>query len=90
MGTTATKVSLPTDADVDDFRDAVKGKHSNKFASIPASSLVVYKNRASFEKTRDPENKEEPLKSSDCIHGLGKTLEEALIVVVPGLKSIVS
>jgi hypothetical protein len=56
IGTTATKVSLSTDADVDDYCDAVKGKHSNTLNSFDASTLLVYRNRLSFEKRRDLHN----------------------------------
>jgi hypothetical protein len=65
--TTATKVSLSADADVIDFRDAVKAELSNKLASVDADELVVYRNSTSFEKTRDTQNKEESLWVSHLI-----------------------
>ncbi len=43
-GTSATKVSVGASADLDDFRDAVKAKHSNKLSSFDAADLLVYKN----------------------------------------------
>jgi hypothetical protein len=58
-GTTATKVSLSTDAVVIDFRDAVKAKHSNKLASVDSDELVVYRNSTSFVKTRDLQYKDQ-------------------------------
>jgi hypothetical protein len=83
-GTTTDKVSLSTDADVIDFRDAVKAKYSDSvLLGIAASQLLIYKNRATFEETRDLQHKEEPLKSSLSVVHLGETEEHALIVVVP-------
>jgi predicted Ser/Thr protein kinase len=84
-GTTATKVSLTADAFIYQFRKAVKAKYNlpGFLKDIPASQLVVYENRTSFEKTRDLQHKEEPLKSSVSVVHLGETEEEALIVVLP-------
>jgi hypothetical protein len=82
-GTTADKVSLSTDADVIDFRDAVKGKHSNKLASVDADELVVYRNSTSFEMRSDSQFKEEPLEEESPIDSLGGSKTDALIVVVP-------
>jgi hypothetical protein len=48
--TTADKVSIPSCADVADFRDAAKTKHSNKLSSVDAAELLVYKNKAAFDK----------------------------------------
>jgi len=73
----ATKVQLNTDADVDDFRDAVKVKCSNKLASVDAMDLQVYLNLKSLE------NKEQPIKPSFSVSNLGLTEESALFVVVP-------
>jgi hypothetical protein len=61
---------------VDQFRDAVKAKHSNKLSSVDAADLIVYKNQTAFDK-------ENPLKSSNSLLGLGKDEENAIIVVVP-------
>ena len=49
-GTSAAKVSVSSSADVDDFRDAVKAKHSNSLSSVDAGALKVYKNKAAFDK----------------------------------------
>jgi len=83
--TTADKVAVASSADVADFRDAVKAKYSNKLSSVDAGELLVYKNKAAFEKRNAAagEGREEPLKSSRSLDGLGTTEEEALIVVVP-------
>ena len=49
-GTTTDFVSLPQGAEVADFWDAVLSKNSNKLASIDASDLLVYRNKAAFDK----------------------------------------
>mmetsp|Transcript_14414 Transcript_14414/g.27096 ORF Transcript_14414/g.27096 Transcript_14414/m.27096 type:complete len:456 (-) Transcript_14414:411-1778(-) len=84
-GASASAVSLSCGSVVAQFRDAVKVKHSNKLASIDAADLLVYKNRESFDRRNDPnENeKQEPLRSSHRINGLGNTEEDALVVVIP-------
>jgi hypothetical protein len=69
---------------IDQFRDAVKAKHSNKLALIDAADLVVYKNKAAFDKrnaTIDDE-KEKPLDPMDSLDELGNK-EDKLVVVVP-------
>jgi hypothetical protein len=53
---------------------------------LDSADLLVYKNKDAFDKRKnaaDDEAKEEPLKSSRTLEGLGGTEEEALIVVVP-------
>ena len=77
MGTSATSVSdLPVTI-VDTFRDAIKAKNPNKLSAFDASNLKVYKNKAAFDA------KEQDLKSSFLISGLGTSEEDALIVLVP-------
>ena len=56
-GTSATKVSLPPTAVIAQFRDAVKAKHSNKLSSFDAADLLVYKNKAAFDKRNLEEEK---------------------------------
>ena len=56
-GTTADKVAVPSSADVADFREAVKIKFSNKLSSIDAGDLLIYKNKAAFNKRNDNNNK---------------------------------
>ena len=70
---------------VDLFRKAVKAEHSNKLSSFDAADLLVYKNKAAFNKRNAAvdDGKEEPLKSSCALDGLGGSEEEALVVVVP-------
>ena len=82
--TTADKVSVSSSADVADFRDAVKAKHSNKLSTFDAADLLVYKNKAAF-----VDEKEKPLKSSHPLYALGKTEEEndMIVVVVPSSRS---
>jgi hypothetical protein len=87
-GTTADFVSLSPGAVVAEFRDAVLSKNSNKLAGVDASDLLIYKNKAAFDTrnlTAVDEGKEEPLKASSNLDGLGETEEGALIVVVPSL-----
>ena len=81
MGTSADAVNLPNSSIVVQFRDAVKNKYDqpNYLRNIPSSVLQVYKNISSFV-NRDVEK---PLQSSHHLIDLGKTEEEALIVMVP-------
>jgi len=50
MGTSADKISVPSSADIADFRDAVKAKNPNKLSSVDAADLLVFKNKAAFDK----------------------------------------
>ncbi len=70
-------VSLLSGSVVVQFRDAVKAKHSNKLASVDAADLKVFKDKAEFD------DKKEPLKALAPMDHLGKTEEDALIVLVP-------
>jgi hypothetical protein len=83
--TTADKVAVSSSADVADFRDAVKTKHSNKLSSFDAADLLVYKSKAAFDKRNAPvdEGKEEPLEEDSFINGLVSSKKEALVVAVP-------
>ena len=81
-GTSADYVCLPPTFVIAQFRDAVKAKCSNKLSSVDASDLLVYKNKAAFDKRNSSEEKEAPLKPSLFLTGLGETEEEALVVVV--------
>ena len=50
-GTTATSVSIPPSAVIDQFRDAVKVKYSDShLKGISPSDLLVFKNKQSFDK----------------------------------------
>ncbi|KAJ3199502.1 hypothetical protein HDU67_002777, partial [Dinochytrium kinnereticum] len=70
---------------------AVKAKNSNKLSSVDARDLLVYKNKSAFDKRNAAvdEGKEEPLKSSCPLDGLGETgkEEDILVVVVPSSRS---
>ena len=79
--TTADKVSVSFSADVADFRDAVKAKHSNKLSTFDAADLLVYKNKATF-----VDGKEEPLVPTESLGLLGSK-EDMLVVVVPSSRS---
>ena len=87
MGTTVSSVvrsSLVVPV-VDQFREAVKAKYDqpNYLKDIPSGTLIVYKNKEAFDKRHAQEGKQEPLKSSLPLDGLGATDEEALIIAVP-------
>ena len=70
---------------VDQFRDAVHQDNSAILTGITFSQLQVYKNKASFDKRNAAvgQEKQEPLEEDAAVYGLGKTEEEALIVVIP-------
>ena len=72
---------------VDQFRDAVQLKYDKPdyLKDIPSGALLVYKNKAAFDKRNAPadEGKEEPLEEDSLVDGLGRSKKEALIVVVP-------
>ena len=84
----ASKVKVSSSADVDDFRNKVKKKDTkdNEAAVLTpfkSSQLVVYKNKAAFDKRNADVGKEEPLVEDTLVTDLGKSRNEALIVVVP-------
>ena len=74
-----TKVRLSPDADVDDFRDAVKAKNAD-LEDISPRCLIVYRNKTAYD------SKETQIKSSASMDGLGRDEEIALVVVVPNRK----
>ena len=84
-GTSADAVSLPPGSVIVHFRDAVKAKCPNKLSSVDSGDLLVYKNKAAFDKRNAAvdEGYEEPLEEDSSINGLGDTEEDALFVVVP-------
>ena len=55
-GTSATAVSLPPDSIIAEFQYAVKTEYSSKLSSVDVGDLLVYKNKAAFDK-RNLENK---------------------------------
>ncbi len=83
-GSRADAVSLPEDSLVVDFRSAAKAENSNLLKGVPPSNILVFKNRAAFDKRNDGE---EPLEEDALVNGLGRSKKEALIVVVPNLSS---
>ena len=62
-GTSAAKVSVSSSAYVADFRDAVKARYDqpNYLREIPSSALLVYKNKAAFDKRNTAGRKENVL-----------------------------
>jgi hypothetical protein len=71
---------------IDQFRDAVLSKNSNKLASVDASDLLIYRNIAAFDRRNNDaankEEKEEPLDPTQSVDGLGSQ-EDMLVVAVP-------
>jgi hypothetical protein len=74
---------------VSDFRDAGTHKYDKPtyLKDIPYSTLLVYKNKAAFDKRNATvdEGKEDTLEEGSFINGLGETEEEAILVFVPSL-----
>ena len=86
METTVDAVSLEQNNGVVDFRDAVKGKNDDDLLKgISSSKLLVYKNKAAFEKRNLKRGKQEPLKASLRLGDLGCTEDDSLYVAVPGV-----
>ena len=58
-GTTATSVSLPSTAVIDQFRDAVRVKYDTPgyLHDIPSGKLLVFKNKDAFDKRDCTEEK---------------------------------
>ena len=74
---TADKVSVPSDADIADFRKAVKAENVNKLAGV-AAQLKVFKNKDALSS--------EPLDEETPVSGIGeseKRKKDALLVLVP-------
>ena len=82
-GTSSDAVSLPSPSAISQFRKAVKTEYfDSHLKGIAASDLKVFKNKYSFNRRHADVRKEEPLKSSRQLDGLGETEEDALIVAV--------
>jgi hypothetical protein len=83
------KHSLITVPVIDQFQKLAHHEHSNKLNHINAPDLLVYKNKASFNKRNDAaedEGKEEALDPTQSVDGLrGK--EDMLVVVLPSPRS---
>eukprot|EP00158_Paraphelidium_tribonemae_P008738 Partr_v1_DN28666_c1_g1_i13_m49862 len=88
-GTSATSVlrdylAVSHPADVVDFLDAVKKKYfDSHLKGIAPSDLRVYENRAAFDRRNSIQDKQEPLEVDSLVDGLGSSMEDAVIVVVP-------
>eukprot|EP00569_Conticribra_weissflogii_P002491 CAMPEP_0171346544 /NCGR_PEP_ID=MMETSP0878-20121228/25128_1 /TAXON_ID=67004 /ORGANISM="Thalassiosira weissflogii, Strain CCMP1336" /LENGTH=351 /DNA_ID=CAMNT_0011850249 /DNA_START=41 /DNA_END=1096 /DNA_ORIENTATION=+ len=76
--------SLITVPVIDQFRQLVHRKNSNKLTGIDASDLLVYKNKAAFYARNNAEDdvKEQALDPTEYIGVLG-SVEDMLVVVVP-------
>jgi len=91
-GTTADKVAASSPADIADFREAVIEKFNKQksavLTGIASSQLLVYKNKAAFDKRNAAvdEGKEEPLDPTESLGSLGSK-EDMLVVAVPSIKN---
>ena len=75
------KVKLPSDSDIADFRDAVKGKNADGLLKgISPAELTVYENKTAYE------SKETHLEEDAAVSGLGQSKKNAMVVVVPNPK----
>ena len=74
-------VSLSPACVIDQFRDAVKAKHSNKLSSFDADDLLVYRNKTAF-----VGRKEEPLDPTESLGLLG-IKDDMIVVAVPSSRS---
>jgi len=74
---------------VDQFRNAVQLMYDkpNYLKDIPSGALLVYKNKAAFDKRCADEGKEWPLEEDSLVDSLGSSKKEALVVVVPSIRS---
>ncbi|KAF0718231.1 hypothetical protein As57867_001798, partial [Aphanomyces stellatus] len=80
--TTATKVIIPSNSDIDDFRKKVKAEYADShLKGIAPSDLQVYANMAAL----DAENPV-PLEVDSTIGNYGGSKKDALLVVVPILE----
>ena len=82
---TADYVSLAHGSVIAQFRDAVQLENTSILTGITSSQLLVYKNKATFDKRNAAvdDGKEEPLEEDSLLDGLGASKKEALVVVVP-------
>jgi len=75
-GTTADKVKISSESDIADFRDAVHAKNPNILIGIVPAQLLVYSNKAAFDKGNS-------LEEDDSIQSYGGSKKDALLVAVP-------
>jgi hypothetical protein len=64
-------------------RKKFKEADSTILTSIAPSQLLVYKNKAAFDKRNAQDGREEPLEEDSLVDGLGTSKNKALVVVVP-------
>ncbi|KAI3631251.1 hypothetical protein MIR68_010741 [Amoeboaphelidium protococcarum] len=84
-GARSSSVYLLPGSFIAQFKSAVKAKYSNNLSSVDVADLLVYKNKAAFDKRNaaGDDGKEMPLEEDFLIDGLGKSKNEALVVAVP-------
>jgi hypothetical protein len=75
---------------VDQFRNTVQLMYDkpNYLKDIPSGALLVYKNKAAFDKRNADEGKESPLEEDSLVDSLGRTKKDALVVVVPSISNL--
>jgi hypothetical protein len=73
---------------VDHFRKAVKAEYSNKLSSVDSGTLLVYKNKAAFDKRNAAvdDGETEPIDPTESLDLLGSK-DDMLIVAVPSSSS---
>ncbi len=84
-GSTAEFISLPPGSVIAVFQKLAHHEHSSILTGIAPSQLLVYKNKASFNKknnANEDEGKEEALDPTQSVGGLGSK-EDMLVVVIP-------
>ena len=82
QGATAEFVPLHPSDVIAELRMAIKTKQEHTLRFLDASTLLVYRNRAAFDKRNAGEVEEKPLNPCYVISDLGSVVE-MLIVVVP-------
>ena len=76
-GTSAERVAVSLNADISTLRRTVKNDAPEILGLITASRLKIYKNKDSFD------SKEMPLEANSVITGLGASMDDALVILVP-------
>ncbi len=85
--TNTSSVSLSEKSIIDQFKDAVKAKFSNRLSNIDAGDLLVFKDKDSFSKRGSNEEAYECLEEDAVVTGFGSSKQKALVVVVPMTQS---
>jgi hypothetical protein len=76
-GHTAEKIPVPLNADVSDLRKAIQLVSKEILGDITLARLKTFKNKNAFKM------KEGDLSADSVINGLGSTLDDAIVILVP-------